>query len=190
MPPKRAPRVDHWPPALQSAAALTGTLVRSGPGYRPVSWPDTSFTRCNAIGGLLTQRYAAVEETASWIWGASRSPGSPLRLITRHGRAPARFETATSEVSIHISNYRLQPGDLVEIGEYYLTSRSRTAYDLLRSTAPLTRPRAVACRLLLLAEPGASSRVARRAMHSSRADRARVRARLLALRYPVAASTD
>lgn len=187
--PKLPPRVDHWPPAQRSAAALTGTLVRSGPGFRPVSWPDTSLTRCNAIGGLLTQRYAAVEETACWIWGASRSPGTPLRLITRHGRAPARFETAASEVPIHISNYRLQPGDLVELGGYYLTSRSRTAYDLLRSTAPLTRPRTVACRLLLLAEPGAYGRVAHRALQSSRADRARVRERLLELRCPRPPST-
>lgn len=183
MSPKLPPRVDHWPHALRSAAALTGTLVRSGPGLRPVSWPDSPLTRCNAIGDLLTQRYSAIEETASWIWGASRSPGTPLRMITRHGRAPARFETAASAVPIHISNFRLQSSDLVEIGEYSLTSRARTAYDLLRSTDPLTRHRVVACRLLLLTEPAGAELVVRHTAQASRADRARVRARMRVLGY-------
>ena len=148
---KYPPRVDHWPPALRSAALLTGTLVRCGPGYRPVSWPDNAVARCTAIGGLLAQRYAAIEDTAAWIWGVRRSPGSPIRLLTRRGRAPASFEAVHSDIDVLVSNYRLTPGDVVELAGYGVTSRIRTVYDLLR--AQCGRERLVACRLLLLAEP-------------------------------------
>lgn len=175
---KYPPRVDHWPPALRSAALLTGTLVRCGPGYRPVSWPDNAVARCTAIGGLLAQRYAAIEDTAAWIWGVRRSPGSPIRLLTRRGRAPASFEAVHSDIDVLVSNYRLTPGDVVELAGYGVTSRIRTVYDLLRAQAPLGRERLIACRLLLLAEPGARGLLAERATRASRADRARIERRL------------
>ncbi|KAM9862443.1 hypothetical protein ACI1US_01765 [Leucobacter sp. BZR 635] len=178
MTPPAPPRVDHWPPALRSAALLTGTLVRCGPGYRPVSWPDNATARCTAIASVLSERYAAIEDTAAWIWGVRHSPGAPLRLLTRRGRAPARFELSNSEFEVHISNYRLAPGDVVEIAGYAVTTRLRTAYDLLRSTAPLEGARLVAVRLLLLSEPGARRRLFDRAERASRADRARIARRL------------
>lgn len=184
MTPKHPPRVDHWPPALRSAATLTGTLVRCGPGLRPVSWPDNAAARCTAIGGVLEDRYAAIEDTAAWIWGARRSPGTPLRLITRRGRAPARFEAVSPDIAVHVSHFRLLPGDVVEVAGFGVTSRLRTAYDLLRSAVPLAGPRLVACRLLLLSEPGALTHVALRARHASRADRARIERRLHALPPP------
>lgn len=184
MTPQHPPRVDHWPPALRSAATLTGTLVRCGPGFRPVSWPDNAAARCTAIGWLLEDRYAAIENTAAWVWGARRSPGTPLRLMTRRGRAPAWFESVSPDSSVHVSHFKLIPGDVVEIAGFGVTSRQRTAYDLLRSAVPLAGPRLVACRLLLLSEPGARRLVALRARSASRADHARIERRLRALPPP------
>ncbi|MFF8817955.1 hypothetical protein ACF07D_08165 [Leucobacter sp. NPDC015123] len=175
------PRVDHWAPALRSAALLTGTLVRSGPGLRPVSWPDTEKSRCAALGGLLLERYAAAEQTAAWIWGACRSPGPRMRLITLRGRAPAGFELVGLRRLASISHFRLVEGDIARIGEYGVTSRSRTVYDLLRSPEPFTAARLVAARLLMLTEPGIADRLATRADAASPIDRTRVRERLRAL---------
>lgn len=171
------PRVDHWPQALRSAATLTGTLVKCGPGLRPVAWPETPAARCAAIGGQLSDRYAAIEDTAAWVWGARRSPGSPLRLATLGGRAPASFERRASE-DVLVSTFRLLPEDLVAIAAFAVTSRARTAFDLLRAPTQFGAARRVACRLLFVAEPGSSSEVRRRAQGASRTDRARIQRRL------------
>lgn len=175
------PRTDHWPAAALSAAVLSGTLVRCGPGYRPVSWPETPVTRCVAIAAYLTPRLAAIEETAAWIWGFARSPGTPLRFLARQGRAPASFEQLAQGVETHVSQYKLHPGDIELLGGYAVTSRARTAYDLLRSRSPLTRTRRVTCRLLLLSEPRVDASIAELAAGASRADSAHVKRRLTAL---------
>ncbi|KIP53045.1 hypothetical protein [Leucobacter komagatae] len=181
MTPLHAPRVDHWPPALRSAAVLTGTLVPCGPGLRPVSWPESPATRCAAIGGLLAERYAAVEDTAAWIWGASRSPGQPIRLVSLRGRAPASFSIVSSEMPVLVSTFRLAPGDLVEVAGYRVSSRARTAFDLLRAPSEFTVARRAACRLLFRSERGIAEQVAERARQASRVDSGRAQARLRAL---------
>ena len=152
--------------------------MRSGPGVRPVSWPDTAKARCAALGGLLTDRYAAAEQTAAWIWGASRSPGRTVRLITLRSRAPAQFEHLELGGLAEISQFRLRDGDIAEIDAYSVTSRSRTVYDLLRSPEPLTQARLVAARLLMLTDPGIAAETAERASGASPGERTRVAQRL------------
>ncbi|GAA2838085.1 hypothetical protein FB468_0680 [Leucobacter komagatae] len=175
---RQPPRVDHWPPALRSAAVLSGTLVRSGPGYRAVSWPDGPRARVASIAGLLGENFIAAEDTAAWVWGVRRSPGSPLQLLTRHGRAPATFELGDARGLVRVSAYRFAPGDIDEVAGHGVTSPVRTAYDLLRSKAPLTVHRRVACRLLSAQDPTLLGSLTARAAGASLSDGARVRRRL------------
>lgn len=176
--PQAPPRVDHWPPALRSAALLSGTLVRSGPGYRAVSWPDGPRARVASIAGLLGKNFIAAEDTAAWVWGVRRSPGSALQLLTRRGRAPADFELGDARGLVRVSAYRLAPGDIEEVAGQGVTSPERTVYDLLRSREPFTVHRRVACRLLNARDPALLASLTARAAGASLSDGARVRRRL------------
>ena len=68
--------------------------------------------------------------------------------------------------------------DAVKDADYVVTTRLRTAYDLLRSPAPFTRERWVACRLLVAHAGVDESALAERAARSSRTDIGRVTRRL------------
>lgn len=172
------PRVDHWPVALRAAARLSGTLVACGPGLRPVGWPETPVARCAALGGLLSGRYAAAEDTAAWVWGALRTPGRPLRAITPAGRAPPSFASVSPDYPVRASNFTLLPGDVIDLDGYLVTSPERTLYDLYRSPTEWTREREVATRLLHLLARHARASLPARLAGASRADRARVARRL------------
>lgn len=174
MTPSHAPRVDHWPEAMRSAALLSGTLVRCGPGVRPVGWPETPMTRAVAVAQHLTPHTAASGESAAWIWGACRSPGTPLTLIMRRGRVP--LHVADPRVRVH--EYKLEPDELFSLGPYAVTTRLRTAYDLLRAPDEFTLTRHIACRLLLARTLQPVEKIGGRADRSSKADRARVTQRL------------
>lgn len=174
MTPQHPPRTDHWPQALRSAAMRSGTLVRCGPGLRPVSWPEIPGTRCAAIAEHFSERLAAAEDTAAWIWGARRSPGEPLAFVTIGGRLPLGAAGSARRVR----EYRLEASDLVQIGAYSVTSRLRTAYDLLRSPAPFTAEQRAACRLLLVRTSDGKELLAERAMRTNRAEGSRVLRRL------------
>lgn len=164
------PNFDTWQVTLVSAALLTGTLVRCGPGVRAVGWPDTPLARATALAPLITGRYVAVEQTAAWIWGAMDSPGTPLTLSTRVGRVPQADQDHLAR-----KQFRLAPDDIAQLAEHTVTTPERTAYDLLRAPDRFTTPRRVACRLLILrCEHGLAPMLDR--MHrSSRAEKARIR---------------
>ncbi len=87
----RVPRWDRWPEAVRSAELRAGSLVRCGPGYRPVGWPETPRVRAAALAPWLGAGRTAVLGTAAWIWGAAREPGSPLEIATE-ARAELRAE--------------------------------------------------------------------------------------------------
>lgn len=174
MTPQHPPRLDHWPQTLRSAALRRGTLARCGPGLRPVSWPETPETRCAAIADRFGAKLVAAGDTAGWIWGARRSPGVVLEFTTRKGRPSASAVSQTSS----IREYRLEAGEVVHLGAYAVTSRERTAFDLLRSPFPLTFERRAACRLLLVRSSSPVELLLERAAHSSKVDRGRVAMRL------------
>jgi len=174
MSPQHPPRLDHWPQTLRSAALRRGTLARCGPGLRPVSWPETPETRCAAIADRFGANLVAAGDTAGWIWGARRSPGPVLEFTTRTGRPP--MSAVASASSIH--EYRLEAGEAVRLGAYPVTSRERTAFDLLRAPSALTIERRAACRLLLIRSPSPVESLLERAARSSKPDRGRVAMRL------------
>lgn len=75
--------------------------------------------------------------------------------------------------------FRFEPGEFTYFGDLAVTTKVRTAYDLLRSPRPFTASRHAACRLLLAAESAGPAVVADRATRSNKAEQARVTARLL-----------
>lgn len=77
-------------------------------------------------------------------------------------------------VGTRYHQYRMRPEDLVEFGAYAVTSRFRTAFDLLRERVPLTRERRVACRLLLASVSSPVDQLADRFVSASHADRGQV----------------
>lgn len=170
MTPRIAPRVDDWPVAQRYAALRSGTLVRCGDGFRPVTWPDSPATRCASIGGLLTAQVGASGETAAWVWGALRDPPRTQEVVMRNNKVGR----AGHSVGTRYHQYRMRPEDLVEFGPYAVTSRFRTAYDLLRERVSLTRERQVACRLLLANASSPVDQLADRFASASHADRGQV----------------
>ncbi len=174
MPANLPPRTDHWPEALKSSALLQGTLTRCGPGYRPVGWPESPAVRCVAIASYLDGRFVAINDTAAWIWGASRRPGSPLEVSTRSGRAP----TLSGCAEVQYREFTFRPGEFSFIGDFAVTTPLRTAFDLLRSPRPFTAQRRVACRLLLSSVPTPRESAGRHVSQSNSPDGARVFRRL------------
>lgn len=167
------PRVDHWPAAVISSAIRQGTLVRCGPGYRPVTWPESPLVRCTAIAWALTPKYAACNHTAAWIWGGSRAPGTVIEISVRTGRVPYRQQPGTTQ-----HEYVLSEGDVVNVGDYWVTSPVRTVFDLLRSTREFTVADMAACRLLLAHHSAGAELLAARARTTSPAGSKRILERL------------
>lgn len=172
----RVPRWDRWPEAVRSAELRAGSLVRCGPGYRPVGWPETPWVRAAALAPWLGAGRTAVLGTAAWIWGAAREPGSPLEVATEaraelreeHGqrvrlrelgprpRAPSGAGNATGRAGRAPSgagNARELPTErargTAQLDGIAVSVPTRTAADLLRLSPVLTPRLRLACRLLL-----------------------------------------
>ncbi|WP_427868770.1 hypothetical protein [Leucobacter luti] len=147
---------ERWPVAVQSAEALRGSLLRCGPGYRPLGCPETPEARAAALTQFL--RSVGVREpliaharTAAWVWGACRGAPPRLQLATGTGvraRSPAFHEC------LEVRQLSFEPADLVRIGTLRVTGPLRTAADLLRSPAGFPRESRIACRMLTCALPG------------------------------------
>ncbi len=171
------PPVDHWPAALKSAASLQGTLIAVGPGFRPAAWPDTSATRCAALGSLLTPKFAAANLTAAWVWRACPDPQSPLSFITRQGRVPPLMQIP----GVELREFTLADGELTYIGEFAVTSPLRTAFDIVRAESSFTKFRVTVCRRLLDISGLGWEALQQRAALSNNVDRARVQHRVQAV---------
>lgn len=80
---------------------------------------------------------------------------------------------------MRLHEHRLEEGELTSIAEFAVTTRLRTAYDLLRSPEPFTHTRRIACRLLVTRAGADATALTERAARSSKGDRGRVSRRLL-----------
>ena len=145
------PALEAWPVAVRAAERLRGTLVRCGPGLRPVGRPEVPSLRLAALEPWPGPAYVAVHLTAAWVWGAARGPGETLQLSTAGGRRAG--DRAGAGVSVH--EFRCDPAEVVRFGRRSVTSPLRTVYDLLRLGRRFDAEARVACRLLLNASPDA-----------------------------------
>lgn len=147
------PSIVHWPPAVRSAELIRGTLVRCGPGLRPVAWPDTPRVRLAALAPWLGRDRVPTHLTAAWIWGAAAHPGSPMQLAVRGGTRRPEFTPR----DVHVRSLSFGADELTLFGSYAVTSPVRTVCDLLRTRQNPDLATQVACRLLLRLIPGGHS---------------------------------
>ncbi|WP_336659534.1 hypothetical protein [Leucobacter sp. USHLN153] len=177
----RVPALEHWPEAIRSAERLRGTLVRCGPGLRPVAWPETPRVRLSALAPWLTPKsggpVVAVGATAAWVWGAMRTPHTLLECSTI-GRERRQFPPH-SRVKLH--HYSLDEHDIVWFGRGGVTTPARTLCDVLRSSEELSRVERVACRLLLLRLPAGRAGACQHLAEGARRRRQVARRRLAEL---------
>lgn len=175
--PPPVPRFDRWPHAVRSAELLRGTLVRCGPGVRPVGWPETPRVRAAALAPWLTPDRIAIRMSAAWIWGAARRPDAPLELSTADRRRP--------EPGAHrdhlLRQFRYADDALRLLDGFVVTDPEQTVYDLLRVPHGFGRRHRVACRLLLRLVPDGREGVAQRLERQHSHYRALARSRLALL---------
>lgn len=147
------PSTVHWPPAVRSAELIRGTLVRCGPGLRPVAWPDIPRVRLAALAPWLGCDRVPTHLTAAWVWGAAAHPGSPLQLAVSGGTRRPEFTPR----DVHVRSLSFGMDELAPFGSFSVTSPTRTICDLLRTRQRPDLATRVACRLLLRLIPGGHS---------------------------------
>lgn len=145
------PRYDLWPESVQHAMRLRGALIPCGPGMRGAAWPDTPRVRLAAIGFRLDRSLVAAYLTAAWVWGAATDPGSPLSVAAAAGSARAPVAPGTRRYEL-----RFAPGDISELGEFGVTSPTRTLLDLLHRPILFDESTRDACSNLLELIPHAT----------------------------------
>lgn len=170
------PTFAHWPVGLVSAALLSGALIRCGPGVRPAGWPDSPLTRCAALGAIVGERYVAIEETAAWVWGTHVDPGTTITVSIMNGRVPPRDRDWVTRKQL-----RFARGDVSRLGNGWVTTPQRTAFDLLRSESVLSPGSVEAIQLLIRLAGVRTDQLIDRARTSSKSDFGRVRAHLTEL---------
>jgi len=148
-PPLSPPRIDLWPIAQQFAELRRGSILRCGPGFRSVGWPETPRVRLTALAPWLLEHRIAVRLTAAWVWGAAATPGSPVQVSTRVG---PRGSIARTD-DIDVLELRLDPADLQHFGSFTVTTPMRTILDLLYAPAEFGVRERAASRLLILNSP-------------------------------------
>ena len=182
LPPRQASRMHDptsaptaWPPAIRSAELLRGTLVRCGPGVRPIGRPESPRQRLAALSPWLEDRIAC-GATAAWVWGARPTPGAPLRCAMPGRRRPPTVPPP----GVVIHQLTLKPDDVETLGGRHITSPLRTAVDLLKSLQYERRDRE-SVRLLALASGVDRSGLLSEVRRSPRADRVTACARIAEL---------
>lgn len=127
------------------ALKLRGAVVKCGPGYRGVAWPDSPSVRLATLATFLNAHTAASHLTAAWVWGAVASPGERL-CFTTHSR---RRSPVNSPPNVRWHQFQLHPTQLERLGGLDVTMPERTVFDLLHHPGPFGLSEKVACRLLL-----------------------------------------
>ena len=168
------PRIDRWPVAVRSAARLRGALATCGPGVRGIGWPESPAVRLVALAPWVGTELAVCGITAAWVWGARREPGRPLHATAARGRRAGIGDPAA--LSVH--EYRVASGDIVELEGLRVTSRLRTAEELLYHEPVFGPAERASCRLLLLGVPEGADALRERIEGSRRPHRVRARSRM------------
>ena len=168
------PTLHHWPPAVRSAELLAGVLVRCGPGVRPIGWPESPPVRLAAISEVLEGGYIAISQTAAWVWGAARDPGHRLQVSVPPGRRLPQLQPR----DITVRQLRLEPDDLIRLGEHTVSSPLRTLKDIVQGSAQFTSAEVVNCRLLALRVPDAVTKLRHAISDGTPAYRRRSRERI------------
>jgi len=157
------------PPAELAGLARDGLVVPVGPAWASPAEIDDRALRLRALATLLPRDVVASGTTAAWAWHVTGAWTRPAQACVdvrgRHGiRVPG----------VRVSEVVLAEEDVDRTGAVPVTTRLRTALDLLRATGWTPWHRALVVRLLdddATVGPGLQDRLAghRRLPHARRA---------------------
>lgn len=118
-------------PAELQAARLDGEVYDLVGAYCLIGELESPAHRARAALGGRSRRLIAELGTAAWIWGAAPEPSRLELAVTPDARArlaPAQHITVRELV--------FEPGDVVAVDGFAVTSPLRTILDLARFTDP------------------------------------------------------
>jgi hypothetical protein len=119
-------------PVELRAAQLDGELFTVGETFVSVADADDAVCRAREFRRAVRRdALVADRRSAAWIWGAlSRCPEQHTASLRREARVRGPFP------GIVVREPVLAPGDVTRVGEVWVTTRLRTAVDLLRDVRP------------------------------------------------------
>ncbi len=141
-----------------------GSIVKCGPGYRGIGWPDCDTVRITSLAPWLVNGRIASHLTAAWVWGCALSPGELLSISIDAGRHPRNHADPLSRTY----QLRLTPSDVTCVAALPVTTPLRTAYDLLHSPGDFSCAESLACKLLLTCAAGATEELRQRLLTERR----------------------
>lgn len=110
------------------AARLDGDLYTVDECFAPVDEIEQPRHRAAALRSQCADRVIAEKRSAAWIWGALDRPPARHELCVAIG---ARV-TAPAETWLTVREVVIAASELTTIGDMQLTTRLRTAVDILR----------------------------------------------------------
>jgi len=119
---------DRLSVAERSALVLDRELYPLGGGYVLPDAIDGLALRAGLVAVSASDRRVAELDTAAWVWGARAVPPAQVELASPIGLAPRLSAVAAG----HTREVRLAESDVTRIGSLWITTRARTALDLLR----------------------------------------------------------
>jgi len=112
-----------------SAACLDGCLVPLGEGFMPADAVETTWMRARSLAPLLGDRWAAVRNSAAWVYG-----GLLVEPVQHHlQRVSVTRVRALSSPRAVVHDVRLAPADTRFVAGVHLSTPARTLADLARS---------------------------------------------------------
>lgn len=143
-PPPRS--VFRLPDAVERAELLIGSVVRSGPGVRPIGWPDSPRIRAHIAGNRPpAPRLILALGTAAWVWGASWEPNQVVEWSTLESRRLTMVDYS----GCRVHEFNIRRDEVEEFDGIFVTSPLRTLWDMLLHSDPFNEPEQAQCAALL-----------------------------------------
>lgn len=138
------------PRSVERAELLIGSLVRWGPGVRPIGWPDGPRIRAHIAGnrppatGLVLALGAA-----AWVWGADWEPDQVVEWSTLESRRRTTMDVSGSRVH----EFNIHSHEVEDFDGILVTTPLRTLWDLLLRADPFHKREQAQCLALLRVSP-------------------------------------
>lgn len=142
--------ISALPITVLSAEALAGSLISLGHGFAPLMCSSAVMGRCVATLGRPQHGVVLSGASAVWAWGARRTPPLIAELSVHSSNRVA----ATATTRFTRREISFQPGDVVEVDQFSITSPARTIADMLAQHSELSPELRISMRVLLLRVPG------------------------------------
>lgn len=121
------PNYHLLPQPVLNAELLLGSLIKCGPGFRGVGWPDSPLVRAYATRHKNPNNLVLVLGTAAFVWGFNWAEGQNVELSTLNGKR----HLTPPEVGANIYEFSITKPQTHDLADILVSSPLRTFYDLL-----------------------------------------------------------